>query len=65
MMKSAPKHFVQGQDKDALCGFVLSARSQTTNNRKDMTCKACITAYMHSRGFTDYQPSTHREDRDP
>lgn len=64
MMKSSPIHLSKGKSEKALCGLVLSARSQTTNKHQNITCKACIEDHMHNAGFKDYQPTTHREDRE-
>lgn len=63
-MKSSPIHFEKSKNEIALCGLALSTRSQTTNKHKNITCKACIKANMHNAGFKDYQPTTHREDRE-
>jgi hypothetical protein len=64
MMKSSPIHFVKGQNEKALCNLVLSARSETTNKPKKVTCKACIKVKMHHAGHKGYRPTTHREDRE-
>lgn len=64
MMKLSPVHFAKGKNGKALCGLILSARSEATNKHKKTTCKACIKAHMHNAGFKDYQPTTHHEDRE-
>jgi hypothetical protein len=64
MMKASPVHFINDNDTQAACGLTPSARSVTTNKHKKTTCKACTQARMKKAGFTDYTPTTHREDRD-
>lgn len=63
-MVASPIHFVKEQSENALCGLIPSARSQTTGDFNKMTCKACVKAYMQSKGYSHYEPSTHREDRE-